>query len=367
MLKIHRDVLRSVLKGLCHFNTLSLESNIKPWERTCQLFAGVLKGNRANLAEAITLVESKQPDKHKQSQWLLTSLLAHRNRLIQLGKLKESFRIGMSGAPGSGKSTLIETMGKILTSQQHKVAVLAVDPSSSRTGGSILGDKTRMPKLASDPLAYIRPSPSGGNLGGVARNTQEAVLLCEGAGYDVIIVETVGVGQSETAVADMVDMFVLLVPPAAGDELQGLKKGIVEIADIVVITKADGDLLPAARRIQTEYLSALKLVRRALNYPWRPRVLRVSSLENEGIEELWDTMKEFHGVMKDTGEFENRRSDQQRTWLWTHLQWQLMHRFQSDAKMFEAISEAEEKVKEGKIAPGTASDWLIDSFLNRHR
>uniref|UniRef100_A0A1X7V1D0 AAA+ ATPase domain-containing protein n=1 Tax=Amphimedon queenslandica TaxID=400682 RepID=A0A1X7V1D0_AMPQE len=332
---------------------------------TRELLAGVLEGSRAHLARAITLIETKHPGKHQQAQWLLTSLLSHRNKLKKSNKLRDTFRIGFSGSPGAGKSTLIETLGKSLTGLDHRVAVLAVDPSSSRTGGSILGDKTRMPKLSSDPNAFIRPSPSGGTLGGVTRNTQEAILLCEGAGYDVIIVETVGVGQSETVVADMVDMFVLLVPPAAGDELQGLKKGIVELADLVLVTKADGDLLPAARRIQTEYSSALRLVRRALNYPWKPRVLRVSSFTNEGVNEAWETMTEYKETLLEKDLFNEKRMLQQKTWLWYHIQWQLMERFHSDPVVNDHLKDQEESVMAGRLTPGTAADNLIKFFIKQ--
>jgi LAO/AO transport system kinase len=325
-----------------------------------KLLEGVLEGNRAHLARAITLVESKHPAKRKEARQLLTSLLAHQSRS------NDSIRIGFSGAPGAGKSTLIETFGKSLTSSDHKVAVLAVDPSSSKTGGSILADKTRMPRLASDPNAFIRPSPSGGSLGGVTRNTQEAIVLCEGAGYDVIVVETVGVGQSETAVSNMVDMFVLLVPPAGGDELQGMKKGIVELADLVIVTKGDGDLLPAARRVQTEYSSALRLARRALGHPWRPQVKRVSSLQNEGIDDMWAAIQDYMKTMKDNGLFYQKRIEQQKAWLWHHVQWQLVENFRKDPKIVAKLAEYEREVAAGKMTPGTAADNLIIQYNNNN-
>ncbi|KAI8507660.1 hypothetical protein Bbelb_150400, partial [Branchiostoma belcheri] len=235
-----------------------------------RLFQGLKEGHRASLAESITLVESVHRRKRAAAEALLQLVLEHLQQKRVKWKKPSAFRIGLTGPPGAGKSTFIEAFGKFLTDSGHKVAVLAVDPSSSTTGGSLLGDKTRMPELSRDMNAYIRPSPTSGTLGGVNRRTNEAIVLCEGAGYDVILVETVGVGQSEFVVADMVDMFVLLVPPAGGDELQGLKKGIVEVADLVIVNKADGDLLPAARRIQAEYTSALKLIR-PRSHVWRPR------------------------------------------------------------------------------------------------
>ncbi|OPJ75895.1 methylmalonic aciduria type A protein, mitochondrial isoform B [Patagioenas fasciata monilis] len=207
---------------------------------------------------------------------------------------------GLSGPPGAGKSTFIECLGKMLTERKHKVSVLAVDPSSSTSGGSLLGDKTRMTELSRDTNAYIRPSPTRGTLGGVTRTTNEAILLCEGGGYDVVLVETVGVGQSEFAVADMVDMFVLLLPPAGGDELQGIKRGIIEMADLVAINKADGDLVVPARRIQAEYISAMKLLRKRSKV-WRPKVMRISAKTGEGISDMWDKMTEFRDLMLTSG------------------------------------------------------------------
>ncbi|XP_065883680.1 methylmalonic aciduria type A protein, mitochondrial-like isoform X3 [Dysidea avara] len=328
------------------------------------ILAGLLDEKRASLAEAITLVESKHPVKQKQAQWLLSSLLTHKHRLEQLRKAPITFRIGLSGPPGAGKSTFIETFGQMLTSAGKKLAVLTIDPSSSRTGGSILADKTRMLKLSQDPLAYIRPSPSSGTLGGVTRSTNEAILLCEGAGYGTVIVETVGVGQSEIAVADMVDIFVLLLPPAAGDELQGIKKGIVEMADVIAITKADGDLLPAARRIQAEYTSALKLVRKKSKH-WSPRVLGLSSLNNEGISEVWNVMEEFRDTMLEVGTFEERRKEQRKTWMWNNVQWQLMQKFQRHPEVVSMINEMETKVMVGTISPGLAADQLLEVFLNQ--
>ncbi|XP_026158245.1 methylmalonic aciduria type A protein, mitochondrial isoform X2 [Mastacembelus armatus] len=236
-----------------------------------RLYEGLVGGQRASLAESITLVETQHPRKKELAQVLLQRVLAYRREQeSRNGEKPVAFRVGLSGPPGAGKSSFIEVVGKMLTGRGHKVSVLAVDPSSCTTGGSLMGDKTRMTELSRDMNAFIRPSPTSGTLGGVTRTTNEAIVLCEGAGYDIVLVETVGVGQSEFAVADMVDMFVLLIPPAGGDELQGIKRGIIERADLVVVTKSDGDLVVPARRIQTEYTSALKLLRRQ-SKSWNPK------------------------------------------------------------------------------------------------
>lgn len=252
-----------------------------------KMYQGLIGGQRASLAESITLVETEHPRKKQLAQVLLQRVLAYREEQEKRnGGNPVAFRVGLSGPPGAGKSTFIEVVGKMLTGRGNRVSVLAVDPSSCTTGGSLMGDKTRMTELSRDMQAFIRPSPASGTLGGVTRTTNEAIVLCEGAGYDTVLVETVGVGQSEFAVADMVDMFVLLIPPAGGDELQGIKRGIIEMADLVVVTKSDGDLVVPARRIQTEYTSALKLLRKR-SKTWSPKVVRVSSETGEGIPELW--------------------------------------------------------------------------------
>ncbi|XP_042081930.1 methylmalonic aciduria type A protein, mitochondrial isoform X2 [Haplochromis burtoni] len=236
-----------------------------------KLYDGLIGGQRASLAECITLVETQHPRKKELAQVLLQRVLSYRREQeSRNGGKPVAFRVGLSGPPGAGKSSFIEVVGKMLTGRGHKVAVLAVDPSSCTTGGSLMGDKTRMTELSRDMNAFIRPSPTSGTLGGVTRTTNEAIVLCEGAGYDIVLVETVGVGQSEFAVADMVDMFVLLIPPAGGDELQGIKRGIIERAELVVVTKSDGDLVVPARRIQAEYTSALKLLRRQ-SKSWNPK------------------------------------------------------------------------------------------------
>ncbi|XP_029090400.1 methylmalonic aciduria type A protein, mitochondrial isoform X2 [Monodon monoceros] len=252
----------------------------------------------------------------------------------------------------------------MLTERGHKLSVLAVDPSSCTSGGSLLGDKTRMTELSRDMNAYIRPSPTRGTLGGVTRTTNEAVLLCEGGGYDIILIETVGVGQSEFAVADMVDMFVLLLPPAGGDELQGIKRGIIEMADLVAITKSDGDLVVPARRIQAEYVSALKLLRRRSGV-WRPKVIRISARSGEGITEMWDTMKEFQDVMLASGELTAKRQKQQKVWMWNLIQENVVEHFRTHPTVREQIPLLEKRVLSGALSPGLAADLLLKAFKSR--
>lgn len=331
-----------------------------------KLYAGLIQGQRACLAEAITLVESTHSRKKELAQMLLQKVLAHHREQEKLNKGKPlAFRVGLSGPPGAGKSTFIEYFGKMLTERGHKLSVLAVDPSSCASGGSLLGDKTRMTELSRDMNAYIRPSPTRGTLGGVTRTTNEAILLCEGGGYDVILVETVGVGQSEFAVADMVDMFILLLPPAGGDELQGIKRGIVEMADLVAITKSDGDLIVPARRIQAEYVSALKLLRRRSGV-WRPKVIRISARSGEGITEMWDKMKEFQEVMLVSGELAAKRQKQQKVWMWNLIQENVIEHFRSHPSVREQIPLLEKRVLSGALSPGLAADLLLKAFKSRH-
>ena len=275
-------------------------------------------------------------------------------------------RVGISGTPGVGKSTFIEAFGQHLTAQDLKVAVLAVDPSSKRTGGSILGDKTRMEHLARDPNAFIRPSPSGGTLGGVARRTRETMLLAEAAGFDVILVETVGVGQSETTVAEMVDIFCLLLAPGGGDELQGIKRGVMELADLVIINKADGDLLPAARRAATEYRGALGLMRPKTPH-WSPRVRMASAVEGNGIPEVWRDITKFRNDMTAAGALEVLRSEQARSWMWQELTDSLVQALMADAGVARALPEWERQVMDGTTTPGAAADALRQMFLDGSR
>ncbi|KAG1710485.1 Methylmalonic aciduria type A, mitochondrial [Nymphon striatum] len=348
---------------LCQTRTLCVSS--VPDAHVDRLMKGLLLHQRSTLAESITLVESIHPVKKKQAKLLLSSILSRfKSKEIETSSTSSfSFRIGLSGPPGAGKSTFIEAIGKFLTAQGHKVAVLAVDPSSSTTGGSLLGDKTRMHELTRDPNAFIRPSPASGHLGGVTRTTNESIVLCETAGYDIIIVETVGVGQSEFKVADMVDMFCLLIPPAGGDELQGIKRGIVELSDLIIVNKADGDLIPAARKIQTEYSSALRLMRPKTKF-WRPKVKRVSSVTKTGLIELWDEIEDFRDIMIENNQLHQRRSQQRRVWMWNYINENILELFRNHPSIKESISNLEKDVISGKIMPGNAADLLISKFLD---
>jgi LAO/AO transport system kinase len=312
------------------------------------LASGIRAGDRATLARAITLIESKRADHRKTAHLLVQDLLA------QTGK---AVRLGITGAPGAGKSTTIDALGTHLTAQGHKVAVLAVDPSSTRTGGSILGDKTRMSRLAVDPNAFIRPSPSSGTLGGVAAKTRETMLLCEAAGYDVLIVETVGVGQSETTVADMTDFFLVLMVAGAGDELQGLKKGIVELADMIAVNKSDGDNIGRARVAAGDYRAALHILApRSLN--WSPPVITYSALTGDGNSGLWNQVMAHKEKMTGSGELAERRRDQQVKWMWTMLEERLTARLRGDSTVRAKLRQAEAAVAAGKLAPTLAVEEI---------
>jgi len=300
----------------------------------------VRDGDRAMLARAITLIESKRADHQKKARQLVQELLPRTGNAI---------RIGVTGAPGVGKSLTIDTLGSHLTGKGHKVAVLAVDPSSTRTGGSILGDKTRMARLAVDPNAFVRPSPSSGTLGGVAAKTRETVLLCEAAGFDVILVETVGIGQSETAVADMTDCFLALMLPGAGDELQGIKKGLVELADMIAINKADGDNIKRATAAAAEYRAALHILApRSPN--WTPPVLTCSALTGDGIAELWARILEHRERMTNSGEHAALRREQQVKWMWSMLEQRVFARLKSDAGLRAKLPRIEAAVADGRLA-----------------
>jgi len=359
--------LRRPLRHSLRFSSRFSSHNFTPEhsgqmsEGTERLFRGLIEGERACLARSITLVETTNKKKALEARLLVERVTDHcRQKAASLDKHTLSFRIGLSGPPGAGKSTFIESLGLLLTAAGHKVAVLAVDPSSGTTGGSLLGDKTRMPSLTVHPGAYIRPSPSRGHLGGVTRTTNEAVLLCEAAGFNIIIVETVGVGQSEYLVSNMVDMLCLLLPPAGGDELQGIKRGIVEQSDLIVVTKYDGDLVPAARRIAMEYTSALKYMRPRSKL-WKPKVKLCSARTGEGLEKVWSTMERFHEIISEEGDIVKRRAQQHRRWMWSYVEERLIALIRSDRKL--ATRHLEQAVVEGKLPPGTAADKVISGFL----
>jgi LAO/AO transport system kinase len=302
------------------------------------------------VARAITLVESSRNSDRGKAEALLTSLIPHTGRAM---------RIGISGAPGVGKSTFIEAFGAHLVCDGHRVAVLAVDPSSRRSGGSILGDKTRMENLARNPDAFIRPSPAGATLGGVARRTRESILLVEAAGFDVVLVETVGVGQSETAVSEMVDLFGLLISPGGGDELQGIKRGVMELADIVLVTKADGELKPAATRAESDYAHALHLMRP--KYPGLPpKVMQVSALEGRGITEAWAAMQDFQGTLDRSGQLRKLRQDQLRRWFWNEVEAMMVEEVASSAS--DGAERAEAEVLSGRALPNAAARALVRRF-----
>jgi LAO/AO transport system kinase len=313
-----------------------------------RLANGIRSGDRTVLSRAITLIESKRAD-HRAAAAALTQTL-----LQATGK---AVRVGITGSPGVGKSTTIDALGSMLTRQGHKVAVLAVDPSSRRTGGSILADKTRMARLSIDPNAFIRPSPSSGTLGGVAAKTRETMLLCEAAGYDAMLVETVGVGQSEIAVADMTDFFMVLVLPGGGDELQGLKKGVIELADIIAINKADGDNLPRAKLTAAEYGAALHILAPA-SANWSPPVVTYSALKDEGVEALWNYVLDHRQRLTASGELAARRGEQQVKWMRSMLEERLYAPLRSDRAVKAALPQLEADVAAGRVAPAAAVEKI---------
>ncbi|WP_341987280.1 methylmalonyl Co-A mutase-associated GTPase MeaB [Azorhizobium sp. AG788] len=312
------------------------------------LAAQVAKGERAALARAITLIESRRPDHRTRAEAVLQSLLP---------RTGGAFRVGITGVPGVGKSTTIDALGSYLTAQGHKVAVLAVDPSSTRTGGSILGDKTRMARLAVDPNAFIRPSPSGGTLGGTAAKTRETMLLCEAAGFDVVLVETVGVGQSETAVADLTDTFLVLMLPGAGDELQGIKKGVLELADIVAVNKSDGDNVARARIAAGEYRAALHLLGPRQPF-WSPPVLTYSAMTEAGIAEVWAQVVLHRQKAEAAGAFAATRRAQQVRWMWTLLNERVGQKVRTDPHIRARLPDLESRVAAGTLAPTLAANEI---------
>ena len=312
-------------------------------------------GDRRVMARAITKLESTRDADYAEGQAVLESLIDHSGNAI---------RVGITGPPGVGKSTFIEALGLHLVEQGKRVAVLAVDPSSPVTGGSILGDKTRMERLSVRPEAFIRPSPSRGSLGGVAHRTREVMLLCEAASYDVVLIETVGIGQSEVAVASMVDFFLVLLLPAGGDELQGIKKGVIELADALVVNKADGAMETTAQRTRVDYASALDLIR-ATHDEWRPRALTASALDGKGISEIWNTIVEHHDLMQRTGHFDERRRGQSRSWMWKLVDEGIARAFRETEGMREAIAREEENVAAQKTTPAAAARTLLQSFAAR--
>jgi LAO/AO transport system kinase len=315
-----------------------------------ELAAAVRGGDRAALPRAITLVESTRPDHRDRAQQLLLALLPAAGNALH---------VCITGVPGVGKSTTIEALGMSLIERGHRVAVLAVDPSSTRTGGSILGDKTRMPQLAVHPDAYVRPSPTSGTLGGVAKATRETIVLLEAAGFDVVLVETVGVGQSEVAVSNMVDTFVFLTLARTGDQLQGIKKGVLELADIVVVNKADGDHLNEARKAARELSGAIRLI-----YPretlWRPPVLTMSALEGTGLEELWDTVERHRDVLTEAGDFEARRRAQQVDWTWQMVRDTVLDRVLSNPAVRKGRADVERQVLTGELTPALAAQRILE-------
>jgi LAO/AO transport system kinase len=308
----------------------------------------VRAGERAAIARAITLVESRRGDHQQAARRLVQELLPATGGAV---------RVGITGVPGVGKSTTVDALGSLLTARGHKVAVLAVDPSSGRSGGSILADKTRMPRLANDAAAFVRPSPSSGALGGVAARTREAMLICEAAGFDVMLVETMGIGQSETMVADMTDFFLVLMLPGAGDELQGLKKGVVELADMIAVNKADGDNLARATAAAAEYRAALQILT-PRTPDWSPPVVTYSALTGDGIGGLWEAVLDHRARLTASGALEARRREQRVKWMWSMLEGRLLARLRTDPALKARLPAIEAAVAQGRMSPALAADEI---------
>jgi GTPase len=319
-----------------------------------KLASDIVAGDRRALARAITLVESTKEGDQNAAESLLMTLLPKTGR---------SIRIGISGAPGVGKSTFIETFGQHLSELKRRIAVLAIDPTSRRSGGSILGDKTRMEKLSRDPNAYIRPSPAGTTLGGVARRTRESMLVAEAAGFDVVLVETVGIGQSETAVADMTDLFVVLVAPAGGDDLQGIKRGVMELADLLIVTKADGELLPVAKRTEADYRMAMHLMQpKHVGLP--AHVISVSARENSRISDAWSLMEQLYDTLRDDGRLVRNREAQLRRWFWSEVHAAISENILSRRALMAAAKRFESEIAEGNALPTAAARELVREMGN---
>jgi len=332
------------------------DQSMKPATDVTEMLRGIRENDRASVGRAITLVESNATDDRRSAQELLTALLPDTGG---------AHRIGISGVPGVGKSTFIESFGLQLVVHGHRVAVLAVDPSSSISKGSILGDKTRMEKLAASENAFIRPSPTGGSLGGVARKTREAILVCEAAGYDAVLVETVGVGQSEIAVAEMVDFFLVLQLAGAGDELQGIKRGILELADLIAINKADGANVQPAELARAEFERALGILR--TEDGWKPRVVTCSGQTGAGLEEIWQLVSEHHRLLASSGELEERRRRQLLGWMWSLVDEGLRSAVREHSEVSKSLRALEEAVLEGKTTPTVAAEAILSAFIDRER
>ena len=336
---------------------IAYDAAMRPLPTAFELAEGILSGDRTVLSRAITMVESARADHRAVAAEVLDRVMSATGNAV---------RVGITGVPGVGKSTFIDQFGTNLTGAGHRVAVLAVDPTSQRTGGSILGDKTRMERLAVDRSAFVRPSPAGATLGGVTRTTRETMLLCEAAGFDVVLVETVGVGQSETIVADMVDFFLVLMLPGAGDELQGIKKGVLELADMVAVNKAEGDNATRARRAVTDYHHALHLMAPA-SPTWTPPVVTCSGLTNMGLDHIWEQILVHRTKMSATGELEARRRTQQVHWMWAMVKDRLLERFREDPGVAELLTVVEDRVGHGEMAATAAADQLLERFEQRLR
>jgi LAO/AO transport system kinase len=321
-------------------------------EQIQALADNILSGDRRALAKAITLVESTRSEHHQQTSTLLEMLMPQSGR---------SIRLGISGAPGVGKSTFIEALGIYLIKLGHSVAVLAVDPSSAVTGGSILGDKTRMETLAFSEKAFVRPSPAGRTLGGVTRRTRESILLCEAAGFDIILVETVGVGQSETAVADMTDMFLLLLLPAGGDELQGIKRGIMELADLIVVNKSDGDQIALANQTMADYRSAVHFLTTRYD-DWQPPVMSCSSIYSQGIADIWTEVSRFNDMTSDNGRQLQLRAQQSKAWMWSEMEEALVADLKADESVKTMLTGLEAAVVAGHLPATVAAQQIIDAY-----